>query len=177
MRASQLYLVHDQQVSWSRFNQRVCALRFRSRVPLGHDWAITPIPCPRQDTTRPGVLSPSAVAQCLGARTHLKDRTGLMTADAAGLRVSEVLHLRVSDIDSQRMVMRMQPGKDHKDRSVMRSPNRLTLLRASWQAVRPTAWLVPGRTPDRPSGAHTLQDVWLRARRDSGRGQQVTTHT
>ena len=176
IRAYQLYLVHDKQVSWSRFNQSVCALRFLSRVTLSKDWAITHIPFPRKDTTRPGVLSPSAVAQVLGALTHLKDRTGLMTADAAGLRVSEVLHLRVSDIDSQRMVIRIRQGKDHKDRYVMLSPKLLTLLREYWKAVRPTDWLFPGRTPDRPIGAHTLQDVWLRARRDSGLGQQVTTH-
>lgn len=177
MRASQLSLVHDKQVSGSRFHQSVCALRCRYRVTLGQDWAITPIPCPRKDTTRPGVLSPAAVAQVLGARTTLKDRTGLMTAYAAGLRVSEGLPLRVSDIDSPRMVSRIQPGKDHKDRSVRLSPTLLTLLREYWQAVRPTDWLLPGRPPDRPSAAHTLQDVGLRARRDAGLGQQVTTHT
>ena len=172
IRAYQLYLVHDQQVSWSRFNQRVCALRFRYRVTLGQDWAITHIPYPRKDTTLPVVLSPSEVAQFLGALTNLTYRTGLMTADAAGLRVSEVLHLRVSDIDSQRMVIRIRQGQDHKDRSVMRAPKLLTLLRESWKTVRPTDWLFPGRTPDRPIGAHTLQDVCLRARRASGLGQQ-----
>jgi integrase len=177
IRAYPLYLVHDKQVSWSRFNQRVCALRFRSRVTLGKDWAITPIPLPRKETTLPVVLSPSDVAQLLGALTNLKDRTVLMTAYAAGLRVSEVLHLRVSDIDSPRMVMRIRQGKDHKDRSVMLSPTLLTLLREAWKAVRPTDWRFPGRTPDRPIGAHTLQEVCLRARRDSGLGQTVTTHT
>ena len=177
IRAYQLYLVHDKQVSWSRFNQSVCALRFLYRVTLGKDWAITHIPFPRKETTLPVVLSPSEVAQFLGALTNLKYRTVLMTAYAAGLRVSEVLHLRVSDIDSQRMVIRIRQGKDHKDRYVMLSPKLLTLLREYWKAVRPTDWLFPGRTPDRPIGAHTLQDVCLRARRDSGLGKKVTTHT
>lgn len=177
IRAYQLYLVHDTQVSWSRFNQSVCALRFLYRVTLGKDWAITHLPCPRKEHTLPVVLSPSEVAQFLGALTNLKYRTVLMTAYAAGLRVSEVLHLRVSDIDSQRMVIRIRQGKDHKDRSVMLSPKLLALLREYWKAVRPTDWLFPGRTPDRPIGSHTLQDVCLRARRDSGLGNKVTTHT
>jgi site-specific recombinase XerD len=75
------------------------------------------------------------------------------------------------------MVIRIRQGKDHKDRYVMRSPKRLALLREYWKAVRPTDWLFPGRTPDRPIGSHTLQDVCLRARRDSGLGKKVTTHT
>ena len=134
----------------SRFNQRVCALRFRYRVPLGQDWAITHIPFPRKETTLPVVLSPSQVAQLLGARTNLKYRTGLMTADAAGLRVSEVLHLRVSDIDSQRMVMRMQQGKDHKDRSVMRAPNTADPAAGVRQAC-PSHRLAVSGTHSRPS--------------------------
>ena len=73
LRAYQLYLVHDQQVSCRRFNQSVCALRFLYRVTLGKDWAITHIPFPRKETTLPVVLSPSEVAQFLGAITHLKD--------------------------------------------------------------------------------------------------------
>lgn len=177
MRAYQLYRVHDQQVSWSRFNQRVCALRCLSRVTLGQDWAITPIPCPRKAHPLPVVLSPSEVAQCLGALTNLTYRTGLMTAYAAGLRVAEGLPVRVSDSDSQRLVSRLRPGTDHQDRSVMLAPTRLTRLRESGKAVRPPDWRCPGRTPDRPSGAHTLQDVGRRARRDAGLGQTVTTPT
>ena len=177
MRAYQRYLVHDKQVSWSRFNQRVCALRFLSRVTLGNDWAITPIPFPRKEHTLPVVLSPSEVAQCLGALTNLQSRPVLMTASAAGLRVSEVLHWRVSDLDSQRRVIRIRQGKDHKDRDVMLAPKLLALLRAYWKAVRPTDGLFPGRPPDRPIGAHTRQDVCRRARRDSGLGKKVTTHT
>lgn len=177
IRAYQLSLGHDTQVSWRRFNQRVCALRFLDRVTLGKDWAITHSPFPRKETTLPVVLSPSEVAQFLGALTNLTSRTVLVTAYAAGLRVAEVLHLRVSDIASPRMVIRIRQGKDHKDRSVMLSPKLLTLLREYWKAVRPTDWLFPGRTPDRPLGAHTLQDVCLRARRDSGLGTKVPTHT
>jgi integrase/recombinase XerD len=177
IRAYQLYLVHDKQVSWSRFNQSVCALRFLYRVTLGKDWALTHIPFPRKETTLPVVLSPAEVTQFLGALTHLKYHTALSTAYAAGLRVSEVLHLRVSDIDSQRMTLRIRQGKGHRDRYVMRSPTLLTQLRQYWKAVRPTDWLFPGRSPQQPIGARTLQDVCLRACQDAGLGQRVTAHT
>jgi len=177
IRAYQLYLVHDQQVSWSRFNQRVCALRFLYRITLGKDWVITHIPFPRKPTQLPVVLSPAEVTQFLGAITNLRYRTALSLAYAAGLRISEVLHLPVSDIDSQRMPLRIRQGKGQKDRYVMLSPNLLTLLRQYWKAVRPTECLFPGKSPQQPIGARTLQDVCLRACRDAGVGKRVTAHT
>jgi integrase/recombinase XerD len=177
IRAYQLYLVHDKQVSWSRFNQSVCALRFLYRITLGKDWAITHIPFPRKEHKLPVVLSPAEVAQFLGAITHLKYHMALSTAYAAGLRVSEVLHLHVSDIDSQRMTRRIRQGKGQKDRYVMLSPKLLTLLRQYWKAVRPTDWLFPGKSPQQPIGARTLQDVCLRACQDAGLGKKVTAHT
>ncbi len=101
----------------------------------------------------------------------------LSTAYAAGLRVSEVLHLHVSDIDSQRMTLRIRQGKGQKDRSVMRSPTWLTWLRPYGKAVRPTDWLFPGKSPQQPIGARTRQDVCLRACQDAGLGTKVTAHT
>ena len=172
--ASPLSLVHDPQGSWRRVPQRGCALRVRDRVTRGNDGAIPQSPWPRQDPTLPVVLSPSAVAQWLGARTNRTHRTGLMTADAAGLRGSDVRHLRVSDLAAPRLVLRLRPGKAHHEREVRRSPTLLARLRASWQAVRRTDGLVPGRPPDRPRGAHTLQAGCRRARRDSGLGPKGT---
>ena len=177
IRADQRYLVHDKQVSWSRFNQRVCALRFLYRITLGKDWAMPHIPFPRKAHQLPVVLSPAAVAQFLGALTHLTYHMALSTAYAAGLRVSEVLHLHVSDIDSQRMTLRIRQGKGQKDRSVMRSPTWLTWLRPYGKAVRPTDWLFPGKSPQQPIGARTRQDVCLRACQDAGLGTKVTAHT
>ena len=82
-----------------------------------------------------------------------------MTAYAAGLRLSEVVGLRVEDIDSRRMVIRVRQGKGRKDRDVMLSPRLLAVLREYWKADRPTAYLFPGRHPDRPITARTVQQV------------------
>jgi integrase/recombinase XerD len=79
---------------------------------------------------------------------NLKHRAALMTAYAAGLRVSEVVALKVTDIDSQRMVIRVEQGKGCKDRYVMLSPRLLTLLRTYWKTVRPKEWLFPGSEPN-----------------------------
>jgi integrase/recombinase XerD len=177
IRAYQLYLVHEKKSSWSRFNQTVCALRFLYRVTLGKDWSITHIPFPRAEKKLPIVLSQPEVAQFFAAIPNLKYRTVLMTAYAAGLRISEALHLQVADLDSQRMVIRVRQGKGHKDRYIMLSPKLLALLRDYWQAVRPTTWLFPGTAPDRPLAAGTLDDVCRKARQRSGLGKKITSHT
>ena len=177
IRAYQLYLVHEKKSSWSRFNQTVCALRFLYRVTLGKDWSITHIPFPRAEKKLPIVLSQPEVAQFFAAIPNLTYRTVLMTAYAAGLRISEALHLQVADIDSQRMVIRVRQGKGHKDRYIMLSPKLLALLRDYWQAVHPTTWLFPGTAPDRPLAAGTLDDVCRKARQRSGLGKKITSHT
>ncbi|MBM3802645.1 MAG: hypothetical protein FJW26_10100 [Acidimicrobiia bacterium] len=115
IRTCQFYLVHQKKASWSRFNQTVCALRFLFGKTLGKDWAITHILFPRTEKKLPVVLSPPEVVQFFGAIDSFKYRTLLMTAYAAGLRLSEVLHLRVSDIDSERRVIRVHPQRPRGD--------------------------------------------------------------
>lgn len=169
----QVYLV-KKHVSWSLFNQTVCALRFLYRITLQKDWAIEHIPFPRRERKLPVVLSLSEVAQFFQAIGHLKHRAILMTAYAAGLRTSEVVHLRVTDIDSQRRVIHVRQGKGRKDRYVMLSPKLLELLRAYWKVVRPRAWLFPGGRPDRPLNLSTVQRAAQKARLQSGLAKRVT---
>ena len=128
IRAYQVALV-GRRGSWSVFNQSVCALRFLYRTTLGRDWAVEHIPFPRQAQTLPIVLSLAEVAQFFQALRSLKHRAMLMTAYAAGLRLSEVTALRAPDIDSQRMVILVRQGKGRKDRYVMLSPRLLAVLR------------------------------------------------
>jgi integrase/recombinase XerD len=111
IRQYQVYLVEERHVSWSHFNQAVCALRFFYRHTLGRDWVVTHIPFPRQPRKLPVVLSQAEVIRLFDAIRSLKLRAMLMTAYAAGLRLSEVTHLHVSDIDSERMVIRVRQGK------------------------------------------------------------------
>lgn len=174
VRHYQVHLVHTRHVSWSAFNQAVCALRFLYRVTLQKDWAITHIPYPKVERKLPVVLSTAEVLQFLSAITSLKYRAILMTAYAAGLRLSEVTHLRVSDIDSERMVIRVQQGKGHKDRYVMLSEVLLQVLRRYWQAARPTTWLFPSCQSECPISCSAVQRACQRAARDAGLSKQVT---
>jgi site-specific recombinase XerD len=173
IRAYQLGLV-ARRVSWSLFNQSVCALRFLYRPTLGQDWAVQHLPFPRRPKTLPVVLSLAEVARFFQAIRSLKHRAILMTAYAAGLRIAEVTALRVPDLDSQRMVIHVRQGKGHKDRYVMLSPRLLTVLREYWRAVRPRDWLFPGSPPTRPISVGAVQRACQRARAASGVGKAVT---
>jgi integrase/recombinase XerD len=177
IRTYQLYLAHEKQASWSRFNQTVCALRFLYRHTLHKDWIIQHIPFPRKQSRLPQVLSLEEVSRFLQAIPQLKYRILLTTIYATGLRASEALHLEVADIDSPRMSIRVRQGKGHKDRYALLSPKLLVLLREYWKAVRPTRWLFPSSAPDRPVSLDSLQEAVRRARRASGLVKRVTAHT
>ena len=177
IRQYQLYLVEEKKCSWSRFNQTVCALRFLYHKTLGKDWAITHIPFPRKQKKLPVVLSRDESAQFLAAIKNLKYRAVLSLCYGAGLRISEALHLHVSDIDSKRMMIRVRQAKGNKDRYVMLSPKLLELLREYWKDERPTTWLFPRRGKDQPLAACIIQYTCKLARRDSGVRKPVTPHT
>ena len=98
------------------------------------------------------MLSADEVVRFLEAIPSLKSRTALTTVYAAGLRVSEVVLLKIADIDSRRMVIRVEQGKGGKDRYVMLSPQLLRILRTYWRLARPKRWLFPGRDDERQSG-------------------------
>jgi len=174
VRAYQVYLVNERHVSWSLFNQTVCALRFLYRVTLQKDWAIEHIPFPRQERRLPVALSLAEVGRFLEAVTNVKHRTMLMTAYAAGLRTSEVVHLRVGDIDSERMVIRIQQSKGRKDRYVMLSPKLLESLRAYFKIARPREWLFPGCRPGHPIDLTMVQRAAQQASREAGLRKRVT---
>jgi|RhiMethySRZTD1v2_1073278.scaffolds.fasta_scaffold270985_2 integrase/recombinase XerD len=175
IRTYQLHLL-NKPVSYSTLTIVVSALRFFYRVTLGKGWTIERIPSPKRERRLPVVLSLTEVAQFFAAVENLKHRMVLMTMYAAGLRVSEAVHLKISDIDSARMVIRIEQGKGRKDRYVMLSPSLLTLLRTYWKAVRPHHWLFPGRESDSYLSIRSVQwicrDAWLR----SGLTKKVNVH-
>ena len=117
IRAYQVHLV-ERKTSWAFFNQTVCALRFLYTVTLGKSWSVSHIPFPRKEKHLPVVMSASEVTRLFQAMQSVKFRAVLMTAYAAGLRVSEVTALKLSDIDSQRMMLWVRKGKGHRDRFV-----------------------------------------------------------
>jgi integrase/recombinase XerD len=147
VRAFQLHLL-QRRVAWSTFNQAVCALRFLYRTTLRRPEALALIPFGKRPKTLPSVLSPHEVVRLLDAASPGRDRVLLQVAYACGLRLNELLHLRVSDIDSARMVIHVRQGKGAKDRLVPSSRRLLEELRAYWRRGRPYPWLFPGHTPD-----------------------------
>ena len=177
VRAHLVFLVEEKHVSWSHYGQAICALRFLYRVTLGKDWVVKGVASPKKETKLPIILSRAEVEQFLGAITSLKHWAILMTAYAAGLRVSEVVGLQVADIDSRRMVIRVRQGKGHKDREVMLSPRLLAALREYWKAVRPKHWLFPGQVPDRPLTTKSVWRACVQAAQDAGLGKHVTVDT
>jgi integrase/recombinase XerD len=172
-----LHLLQKQGASISYYNQHRCALRFFYRVTLRRDEVLESIVPARQPRPLPVVLSPDELVRFFTAIGNLKHRAILMTAYAAGLRVSEVTQLRVTDIDSQRMVIQVRNGKGRKDRYVMLSPRLLEILRAYWKAVRPREILFPGASPDRPITTGSVRKACYRARQDAGLGKHIVVHT
>jgi integrase/recombinase XerD len=152
--------------------------RFRCGLPSSRvndvPHAIPPVKQPR---TLSVVLSPDEVARFFAAIRNIKHPAILMTAYAAGLRVSEVTQLQAADIDSQRMVIRVRQGKGRKDRYVMLSPRLLEALRACWKAVRPQGVLLPGAIPGQPITTGSIKKVCQRARKSAGMGKNFTAHS
>jgi len=169
----QAYLVHllrDRQLSWSTCNIVVNGLRFFYHTTLKRDRTTFTIPSPRQSGKLPVVLSREEVQRLISHATNPRHRTMLMTTYAAGLRLSEVLHLQVPDIDSARMTIRVVQGKGGKDRYTLLSARLLDALRAYWKVERPKDWLFPARSrgPARPMDPSSLQKAYQVAKRRAG---------
>lgn len=177
VRQYQLYLITDKGLSSSSVNIVVCALRFLYRYTLGHPWDIERIRPSRREKKLPIVLSLDEVMQFFNAVESTKHRVILMTAYAAGLRVSEVTQLKLTDIDSKRKTILVEQGKGNKDRYVMLSPRLLGVLRDYWKVYRPPEWLFPGTTQNTPISPATVRNVCRLASLASGLGKKVTPHT
>ncbi len=176
VRAFQVHLVAT-GISWPALNQTVCALRFFYGVTLGHGEIPERIPYAREPRKLPVVLSADEVVRFLEAVPSLKTRTALTTAYAAGLRASEAVGLKVGDIDSGRMVIRVEHGKGGKDRYVMLSTQLLRILRIYWRLTRPAEWLFPGREESKPIDVQVLHSACRSARIAAGLDKRVTMHT
>jgi integrase/recombinase XerD len=176
VRAYQVHLV-SQHIAWGTLNQIVCALRFFYGVTLGRDAMLERIAYAREPRKLPVVLSTEEVVRFLGVIPSLKSRIALTTAYAAGLRAGEVVALKIADIDSQRMVIRVEHGKGGKDRYVMLSTQLLRLLRGYWHKGRPRHWLFPGRDESRPLRPTALHVACRAACAAAGLRKRVTVHT
>lgn len=172
-----LYLVRERKVAWSTYKQALSALRFLYRSVLNQGEVVQDIRAPRPERRLPVVLSFEEVHRLFAAIRSFKHRTLLMLAYASGLRLAEAARLRVSDIDSQRMVLRIEQGKRKKDRYTILSPLLLEMLRHYWWAARPTDYLFPGRGQSGVVRSSTVQRACLEAQLRAGIGKHITPHT
>jgi site-specific recombinase XerD len=176
LRRYQLHLASS-GLSAPSLNATVTALRFFFQVTQGKSEIVERMPFVRQPRKLPVVLSPEEVARLLDAAPGLKYKAALSVAYGAGLRASEVVSLKVCDIDSERMVIRIEQGKGRKDRYVMLSRSLLDLLRAWWRTARPQGWLFPGQNPVNPLTTRQLNRACHAAAAAAGIDKRVSLHT
>lgn len=182
LRRFQLHM-RSEGTSATTMNAAVSALRFFFGVTLGRGDAEVGMTTVRQPRRLPVILSPEEVARLLDAAPGLKAKAALSLAYGAGLRASEVVSLKVSDIDSDRQVIRVEQGKGRKDRYAMLSEPLLELLRAWWRAGRdrgmmlPGSWLFPGQNPVNPLTTRQLNRIFHAAKDAAEIDKRVSLHT
>jgi integrase/recombinase XerD len=178
VRAYQVYLTNERKLAPSSVIIAVAALRFLYKVTLHKTWIFEEvIPAPKQAEKLPVVLSPEEVLHFLACVPPMNHRTILTCCYAAGLRVSEALHLKATHIDGQRMVIRVEQGKGLKDRYVMLSATLLQILRDWWQRERPRTWLFPGGVVDQPVSREGVWEACQKGRLLSGISKPISPHS
>ena len=176
----QRYLTHlavERQVSRSAFNQNVSAAKLFFKDLLKREWDLSLFSYQPPRSYLPVALNPDEVGRLLSVVDDLRDRALIQVAYGAGLRLSEILQLKVSDIDSQRMTIRVEQGKGRKDRYVMLSRALLDTLRCYWRERRPQSWLFPGPEPTKPLGPSGPQRMIAIARAGARIGKRASFHT
>jgi site-specific recombinase XerD len=178
IRAYQLYLTNEKKLAPGSILIAVASLRFLYRVTLHREWTFENIiPAPKKPQTLPVVLSPEEVLQFLGCVQSFKHRTILTICYAAGLRISEATRLIPTDIDSQRMVIRVDQGKGQKDRYVMLSPRLLEILRDWWRVEKPKQWLFTGDILGKHISKAAVQQACKKAQRLCRISKPITPHS
>ena len=177
VRAYQVHLLEERKLAAGSLSVVAAALRFLSKITLRRPWNDDDIPMPKRPLKLPIVLSPQEVVRFLASVASTKHRTILTTIYASGLRVSEAVALRPADIDSSRMVVRVDQGKGRKDRYVMLSPRLLEVLRDYWRIERPKPWLFPGDGADHHISKNAVELACKKAHRAAGIDKPVTPHS
>ena len=178
IRSYQIYLTNEKKLAPGSIHIATSALRFLYAVTLKRPWDVEEVlPLPKAPQTLPIILSPKEVMHFLGSVPRLKGRTVLTVCYAAGLRISEAIALKPTDIDSKRMTLRVDQGKGQKDRYVMLSERLLVILRDWYRAARPTPWLFPGVIPGSHVTREGIHDACRLGHQRSGLAKPVTPHS
>jgi site-specific recombinase XerD len=160
-----LHSLVERNVSWGTVRLAYSALKFLYVETLQRRWEVEKLPRPKREKRLPVVLSTEEVRRLFDTVKNLKHRMVLMSCYSAGLRVSEAVHLKVTDIDSGRMQIRVEQGKGKKDRYTLLATTFCEQLRAYWKTYRPQVWLFAGRYPTKPLSERTVQHVFAEAKK------------
>lgn len=176
IRQYQLYLLDERKLAWSTFVQRTAALKFFYTRTLKQNWFVQEVAKPKVRRPLPTVLSREEVTALLDATPNLKHRALLATLYATGLRCEEAQQLKLTDIDSQRMLVLVREGKGQLPRQVMLSPKLLQLLRIYWRCYRPKDWLFPGKKPGCPMDLSGMRQICRKLSKKAGIKKRVHPH-
>jgi integrase/recombinase XerD len=172
-----LPLTVERGLSWSSCNVAVSGLRFFYQQTLGWEGLRLPIPPRRKPSKLPEILSHQELERLFAAAHLAKHRALLMTTYAAGLRLSEVIALKRTDLDSQRQMIRVEQGGGRKDRYTILSPRLLQELRHYWKMYRPILYLFPGKDPSRPMDSSVAQKIYSAAKHRADIQKGLGIHT
>jgi integrase/recombinase XerD len=165
------------KLSSSYVNSAYSAIKFYFQSVLCREWNMLHIPRVKKQAKLPVVLTPEEVFQILDATSNLKHKAILSTIYSSGLRVSEATHLKITDIQSDTMRIFIRQAKGNKDRYSILSTTNLLLLREYWKVYRPTSWLFPGISLDKPLSIRTIQDVFKKSLRSTKISKDASIHT
>ncbi len=172
-----LHVIQERKLKWGSCNTILVGLRFFYIKMLGMDSLFINIPINKKGSELPEILSSDELESLFTVMTNQKHRTLLMTAYAAGLRVSELVNLKLADIDSKRMMIRVHQGKGRKDRYTILSKRLLKELRIYWKMYSPNLWLFSGRDPEQPLPSGTAQKIYYDAKERAGIKKGKCIHT
>jgi site-specific recombinase XerD len=172
-----LYLAKEKNLSWSTCNVIVSSIRFFYKNILKKTHDTFYLPFAKRPYYLPDILTQDEIKALLHVTKNPKHHAIFMTVYSAGLRVSEVTHLTISDIDSQSNVICIRQGKGKKDRYVPLSPRLLQELRQYWKLDRPRHWLFPGVDPTKPITRHGVQDAFKKAKIKANITKKVSIHS
>jgi integrase/recombinase XerD len=171
------HLLKDKKASQAAVNQTYSALKFLYQTTLRREWDTFKIPRCKMRKRLPVVLSKAEVESVFSVTRNLKHRSILMTIYSGGLRLGEATHLKVSDIDSKRMVIRVQQAKGNKDRYTLLGKRTLQILRIYWKLYHPVEWMFPSRRLDQPISHSSVQRTFKEALHKSGIKKDASVHT
>jgi integrase/recombinase XerD len=177
IRSYLLHLTVERKLSPNTMTGQISGLRFFYNETLGWDETKLFIPPRKKSSSLPEVFSPSEVVRLMDAARGLKQRVLLMTAYSAGLRVGELVNLKIADIDAARMTLRVKQGKGGKDRYAVLSHDLLTELRQYWKRYQPSIWLFPNRAKNGPLSRNEAWHIFNQAKKRAGLKKGRGIHT